>query len=73
MVKLGHVSIDGTKVRANASKHKAMSYSRMEESVVELEAEVKRLLSEAEATDEVGGGQYAKGRRGDLRTLWYLP
>jgi transposase len=65
LVKLGHVSLDGTKVRANASKHKAMSYARMEKSVVELEAEVKRLLAEAEATDEVEDGQYGKGRRGD--------
>lgn len=65
LVKLGHVSLDGTKIRANASKHKAMSYARMEKSVVELEAEVKRLFSEAEATDEVEDGQYGKGRRGD--------
>ena len=65
LVKLGHVSLDGTKVRANASKHKAMSYARMEKSVVELEAEVKRLIEEAEATDEVEDGQYGKGRRGD--------
>jgi hypothetical protein len=65
LVKLGHVSLDGTKVRANASKHKAMSYARMEKSVVELEAEVKRLIAEAEAADEVEDGQYGKGRRGD--------
>ena len=65
LVKLGHVSLDGTKVRANASKHKAMSYARMEKSVVELEAEVKRLIAEAEATDEVEDGQYGKGSRGD--------
>jgi transposase len=65
LVKLGHVSLDGTKVRANASKHKAMSYARMEKSVVKLEAEVKRLIAEAEATDEVEDGQYGKGRRGD--------
>jgi hypothetical protein len=65
LVKLGHVSLDGTKVRANASKHKAMSYARMEKSVVELEAEVKRLLTEAEATDELEDSQYGKGRRGD--------
>jgi len=43
LVKIGHVSLDGTKVQANAPKHKAMSYARMEKSVVELEAEVKRL------------------------------
>ena len=65
LVKLGHVSLDGTKVRANASKHKAMSYARMEKSVVELEAEVKRLMTEAEATDEMEDGQYGQGRRGD--------
>jgi transposase len=65
LVKLGHVSLDGTKVRANASKHKAMSYARMEKSVVELEAEVKRLLSEAEAIDTSEDDQYGKGRHGD--------
>jgi transposase len=65
LVKLGHVSLDGTKIRANASKHKAMSYARMEKSVVELEAEVKRLIAEAEATDEMEDGQYGQGRRGD--------
>jgi len=41
----------------NASKHKAMSYAWMEKSVVELEAEVKRLLAEAEATDEIEDDQ----------------
>ena len=65
LVKLGHVSLDGTKVRANASKHKAMSYARMEKSVVELEAEVKRLLAEAEATDEAEDDRYGKDRHGD--------
>jgi transposase len=65
LVKLGHVSLDGTKVRANASKHKAMSYARMEKSVVELEAEVKRLLAKAEAIDGAEDAQYGKGRRGD--------
>jgi len=65
LVKLGHVSLDGTKVRANASKHKAMSYARMEKSVVELEAEVKRLLAEAEATDEAEDQRYGKDRHGD--------
>jgi hypothetical protein len=59
------VGVPSSKVRANASKHKAMSYARMEKSVVELEAEVKGLLTEAEATDEVEGGHYGKGRRGD--------
>lgn len=65
LVKLGHVSLDGTKVRANASKHKAMSYGRMEKKAEELEAEVKRLLSEAEAADAAEDALYGKGRRGD--------
>lgn len=65
LVKLGHVALDGTKVRANASKHKAMSYARMEKSVLELEAEVKRLLEEAEAVDASEDSGYGKGRRGD--------
>ena len=46
--KLGHIALDGTKVRANASKHKAMSYGRMEKKVVKLEAEIAQLLKRAE-------------------------
>jgi hypothetical protein len=46
-VRLGHVALDGTKVRANASKHKAMSYGRMEEKIAELESQVAELLSKA--------------------------
>lgn len=65
LIRLGHVALDGTKVRANASKHKAMSYGRMEKSVLELEAEVKRLLEEAEAVDASEESRYGKGRRGD--------
>jgi len=65
LVKLGHVSLDGTKVRANASKHKAMSYRRMEKSVAELEGEVKRLLADAEGTDQAEDSQYGKGRGGE--------
>jgi len=65
LVKLGHVSLDGTKVRANASKHKAMSYGRMEKKAEELEAEVKRLLAEAQAVDDAEDAQYGKDKRGD--------
>jgi len=65
LVKLGHVSLDGTKVRANASKHKAMSYGRMEKKAEELEAEVKRLLAEAQAVDDAEDAKYGKDRRGD--------
>ena len=65
LVKLGHVSLDGTKVRANASKHKAMSYGRMEKKVVELEAEVAQLLKRAESTDAQEDALYGKGKCGD--------
>lgn len=65
MVKLGHVALDGTKVRANASKHKAMSYGRMEKKAQELQEEVARLLDEAEAVDAREDALYGKGKRGD--------
>lgn len=65
LVKLGHVCRDGTKVKANASKHKAMSYARMEKTAKELEEEVKRLFSEAQETDEQEDRLYGKGNRGD--------
>jgi len=65
LVKLGHVSLDGTKVRANASKHKAMSYGKMKEKEAGLEAEVQRLLKEAQEVDEAEDRSYGKGRRGD--------
>jgi len=63
LAKLGHVALDGTKVKANASKHKAMSYGRMEEKAKELEAEVERLLREAEAADAAEDARYGKGER----------
>ena len=65
LVKLGHVAIDGTKVRANASKHKAMSYDRMCEAERRITEEVERLLAEAERIDAEEDAQYGKGKRGD--------
>jgi transposase len=65
LVKLGHVSLDGTKIKANASKHKAMSYKRMKEEEDRLEAEVKELLAKAEATDAEEDRQYGEDKRGD--------
>jgi transposase len=65
LVKLGHVSIDGTKIKANASKHKAMSYKRMKEEEARLEAEVQELLKKAEAVDEAEDRTYGKNKRGD--------
>jgi len=65
LVKLGHVSVDGSKVKANASKHKAMSYQRMNETEARLVKEVEALLAEAEAIDKAEDAQYGKGKRGD--------
>src|SRR5208283_4667309 len=65
LVKLGHVALDGTKIRANASKHKAMSYERMEKAEKELEAEVQARLAEAARVDAEEDGKYGKGKRGD--------
>ena len=65
LVKLGHVALDGTKVKANASKQKAMSYEHMQKKADELEAEIARLLAEAEATDTAEDTRYGKGKRGD--------
>ena len=65
LVKLGHVAIDGTKVAGNASKHKAMSYGRMGEAEAKLDAEVRKLLEEAEKIDQAEDAQHGKGNRGD--------
>ena len=65
LVKLGHVALDGTKVRANASKHKAMSYGRMKEKEGQLAAEVAELLRRAGEVDDDEDRRYGKDRRGD--------
>ena len=65
LVKLGHVAIDGSKIKANASKHKAMSYRRMTETEARLEQEIKQLLRQADETDAAEDAQYGKKRRGD--------
>jgi transposase len=65
LVKLGHVALDGTKIKANASKHKAMSYKRMKEEEARLEAEVAALMKKAEAVDEEEDHRYGKDKRGD--------
>jgi transposase len=64
-MKVGRVAVDGTKVKANASKHKAMSYDRMLEKEKQLKAEVRQLLAQAEAADAAEDQQYGKDRRGD--------
>ena len=65
LVKLGHVALDGTKIKANASKHKAMSYKRMKEEESRLESEVMELLKKAEVVDEEEDQRYGKNKRGD--------
>ena len=65
MVKLGHVALDGTKVRANASKHKAMSYKRMREKDAQLSAEVEELLRCAGEVDDDDDRRYGADKRGD--------
>jgi transposase len=69
LVKLGHVALDGTKIKANASKHKAMSYDRMKKREAELAAEVDRWLKAAEAADREEDKRYGE-RRGDELPDW---
>jgi transposase len=65
LVQLGHVALDGTKIKANASRHKAMSYARMEASERRLQDEVRRLLEGAERVDAAEDAEFGRGRRGD--------
>jgi len=65
LVKLGHVAIDGSKIKANASKHKAMSHERLEEAEQRLRREIESLLAQAEATDAGEDAKYGRGKRGD--------
>ena len=65
LVSLGRVAVDGTKIKANASKHKAMSYRRMKEAESRLQGEVDELLRIAEETDQREDKQYGKDQRGD--------
>ena len=69
LVKLGHVALDGTKIKANASKHKAMSYARMKKREAELQAEVDRWLQAAEAADAKEDKLHG-ARRGDEMPDW---
>ena len=64
-LRVGRVALDGTKVKASASKHKAMSYDRMLEKEKQLKVEVKRLLEQAEAADAEEDALYGKDRTGD--------
>ena len=65
MMKLGRVALDGSKLKGNASKHKAMSYGRMKETEKRLREEVRQLLNQAEAADKEEDSRYGRDRRGD--------
>ena len=69
LVRLGHVALDGTKIKANASKHKAMSYAHMKKREAELAAEVDRWLEAAEAADVEEDRLYGH-KRGDEMPDW---
>ncbi len=58
LVRLGHVALDGTKLRANTSKHKAMSYRWMQQREAQLKAEIAQLVEQAEAQDDVEDQEY---------------
>jgi len=65
MVKLGHVALDGTKVKADASKHSAMSYKRMMEAEPKLAKLVEEWMDQAKKTDEQEDREHGPDRRGD--------
>jgi len=62
LVKLGQVALDGTKVEANASKHKAMSYDRMQKEETRLKGEIEALLARAQSTDAVEDAKFGEGQ-----------
>ena len=64
-LRVGRVALDGSKVKANASKHKAMSYGRMREKRRQLRDEVQQLLAQAEAVDAAEDAEYGPDRRGN--------
>jgi transposase len=70
LVKLGHVALDGTKLQANASKHKAMSYGRMARAEAELAAEVAGWLARAEREDAADDAEHGPDQRGDELPGW---
>jgi transposase len=67
---LDHVAVDGTKIKANASKHKAMSYARMVEAEAELTREVAEWLARAHAEDAAEDAEHGSTRRGDEPPDW---
>src|SRR5215471_1462402 len=70
LVKLGHVALDGTKIRANASRHNSMSYGKMKKKEMDLKAEVDRWFKEAERMDREEDELYGADKRGDELPDW---
>ena len=70
LCKLGHVALDGTKVKANASKHSAMSYGRMKEKIPQLEEEIMQWFKQAESEDQGEDNKYGHDKRGDELPDW---
>ena len=70
LVSFGHVALDGSKIKANASKHKAMSYARMQQAEAELAAEVEGWLKRAAAADAAEDAEHGPDRRGDEPPDW---
>src|SRR3954454_8115282 len=64
LVKVGTIALDGTKVKANASRHKAMSYERMQEEEKRLKEEVAGMLAEAQAADDAEDARLGPDRHG---------
>ncbi len=65
LVKLGHVGLDGSKMKANAKRYRNRRYEKLEEEEQALEQEVKELLRSAEEADVAEDKQYGRGQRGD--------
>ena len=70
LVKLGHVALDGTKIKANASKHKAMSYARMKKAEDQLADEVAAWFDAAQAADAAQDAEFGSDLRGDEMPGW---
>jgi transposase len=70
LVKLGHVALDGTKIAANASAHKAMSYGRMKAAEPKLAAEIEAWFAQADATDRDEDSVHGEDMRGDEMPDW---
>jgi len=70
LVRLGHVALDGSKFKANASKHKAMSYSRMRQEEARLQAEVDAWFEEADSVDDAEDAEFGRDKRGDELPAW---